>query len=342
MSGSLVTTDQQMPGTGGGNRLRDLPFMDLYLRIDEGGKGMARYRSPGRDYSNNWSRPLPDQYRSDTRAICEELRGAIDNPDQAYQYDGMRFRLSYQRLASGQEWIILRRISTRVPTLEELSIAPHIVNYLRKLGQRDGLILISGPTGHGKTTTSFSLFADYMRRLGGVGISVEDPVEYVLEGPVGEYGYCYQVQVNKSEDWATPLKRALRWTPRYILVGEVRTPQAAEQILRAATTGHLVITTIHAGSVEESFMGLLHLAEQSIGHGANHMLAQGLTAAWHQTLSASGPYLRYVFTEENNNGDPVRSLIRESKIGMINSYIDKQIARMDVARGIDPVSGKRS
>ncbi len=338
---NLTTTEQNGLGFGGGARLRDLPFMDLYIRIDEGGRGMARYRSPGRDYSNNWSRMLPEQYRSDTRAISEELSGKITNPDSAYSYDGMRFRLSYQRLANGQDWIILRRIATRVPTLEELSATPHIINYLRKLGQRDGLILISGATGHGKTTTSFALFADYMRRLGGVGITVEDPVEYLLDGPVGEYGYCYQVQVENADDWATPLKRALRWTPRYLLVGEVRTPQAAEQILRAATTGHLVITTIHGGSVEESFMGLLHLAEQSIGHAANHMLAQGLTAAWHQTLSASGPYLRYVFTEEHNNGDPIRSLIRENKIGMINSYIDKQIARMDMARGIDPVTGKR-
>ena len=254
----------------------------------------------------------------------------------------MRFRQSYQKLANGQEWTILRRINARVPTLGDLSIAGHIVPHLHRLGQRDGLILISGPTGHGKTTTSFALLADYLRRYGGVGITIEDPVEYALDGPVGDYGYCYQVQVDHHEDWATPLKRALRWTPRYMLVGEVRSPRAAEQILRAATTGHLVITTIHAGSVEESFMGLIHLAEQAIGSGAaNFMLAQGLTAAWHQTLGATGPYLRYVFTEENNNGDPIRSLIRENKIGMINSYIDKQAARIDATRGVDPVSGKR-
>jgi twitching motility protein PilT len=133
----------------------------------------------------------------------------------------------------------------------------------------------------------------------------------------------------------------LRWTPRFLFVGEVRSPRAAEQILRAATTGHLVITTIHAGSIEESFMGLMHLAEQAIGGAANFMLAQGLTAAWHQTLSATGPFLRYVFTEEGNNGDPVRSLIRENKVGMINSYIDKQAARMDVLRGVDPVTGNK-
>src|SRR3984957_19102618 len=299
--GGIISADSK--ALGGSSKLRDLPFMDLYVRIDEAGKGMARYRTPGRDYSNNWSRLLPDQYRGESRMIANELRGNIDNPDSAYQYDGVRFRLSYQRLSNGQEWVILRRIGSRVPTLEELSFHPGILTQLRRLGQREGLILISGPTGHGKTTTSFALLADYMRRFGGVGITIEDPVEYDLDGPVGDYGYCYQVQVEKNEDWTTPLKRALRWTPRYLLVGEVRSPQAAEQILRASTTGHLVITTIHAGSVEESLLGLMHLAEQSIGRPANTMLAQGLTAAWHQTLGSAGPHLRFIFTEENNNGD---------------------------------------
>lgn len=325
-----------------GTKLRDLPFMDLYVRIDPDGRGVARYRTPERDFSNNWSRVLPEQYRPEILVIAEELLKNIANPDSAYKYDGMRFRQSYQQLANGQQWVILRRINWRVAAIEELSIDDRVATRLRKLGLRTGLILISGPTGHGKTTMSFSLLADFLQRYGGVGITVEDPVEYMLDGPVGENGYCYQVEVDKEEDWATPLKRALRWTPRYLLVGEVRSPRAAEQILRAATTGHLVITTIHAGSIEESFMGLLHLADQHLGGAAAHMLSQGLTAAWYQTLTATGPYLRYVFTEENNNGDPVRSLIREGKIGMINSYIDKQIARVEVQRGVDPVTGKRT
>ncbi len=324
-----------------GTKLRDLPFMDLYVRIDDGGKGSARFRTPARDYSNNWTRVLPEQYKSETVVIAEKLARSIQSPDASFEYDGMRFRRSYQKLANGQAWAILRRINSRVPTLEELSVSSHIGTQLRRLGQRDGLILISGPTGHGKTTMSFALLADYLKRFGGVGITVEDPVEYHLDGEVGEYGYCYQVEV-EQEDWSTPLKTALRWTPRYLLVGEVRSPRAAEQILRAATTGHLVITTIHAGSIEESFMGLLHLADQATGGAAKYMLAQGLTAAWHQTLTATGPYLRYVFTEENNNGDPVRALIREDKIGMINSYIDMQIARMGVRIGVDPVTGKRT
>ena len=325
------------PETITAERLRDLPFMDLYVRIDQ--PGMARYRSPSRDFTNNWTRELPDQFQAEIELIAAELRGKIDSPDTSYHYDGMRFRLSYQKSANGQEWICLRRINSKVPLLEDLNFAQHMCPFLRRLGQRDGLIVISGATGHGKTTTSTALLSDYLKNFGGVGITVEDPVEYNLDGPVGDHGYCYQVQVDKDEDWATPLKRALRWTPRYIFVGEVRSPRAAEQIMRAATTGHLVITTIHAGSIEESLMGLMHLAEQSMGAEANYILAQGLTAAFHQTLQPSGPFLRYIVTEENNNGDPIRSLVRENRIGMINTYIDKQIARMNTIYGLPQGTG---
>jgi twitching motility protein PilT len=316
--------------------LRDLPFMDLYLRIDVPGE--ARYRSPARDQSNAWSRPLPEDYVAEAAMVAGNIRSALKSPDSAYEYDGMRFRLSYQKLATGAEWVILRRINSEVPTLEQLNYAPHIISMLRSLGRRDGLILISGATGHGKTTTSFAMLRDFLERNGGVGISIEDPVEYMLDGAVGHHGYCYQVQVEGDEDWSTPLKRALRWTPRYMLVGEVRSPRAAEQILRAATTGHLVITTIHAGSIEESLMGLMHLAEQSIGHAANYMLAQGLSAALHQTLGPNCPFLRYITTEESNNGDPVRALIRDGRVGMINTYVDKQIARMNVLAGDGPTN----
>ncbi|MGE0108379.1 MAG: ATPase, T2SS/T4P/T4SS family [Bdellovibrionales bacterium] len=313
------------------NKLRDFAFMDLYVRIDE--LSPARYRCAARDYTNNWTRALPSQFNGDVEAITAALRGNINEPDASFEFDSMRFRLSLQQLANGQEWVVLRRISSVVPALEELSFAPHIVQHLRRLGQRDGLIVISGSTGHGKTTSSFALLSDYLKNFGGVGITIEDPVEYLLDGEVGEYGCCYQVQVGKDEDWSSPLKRALRWTPKFLLVGEVRSPRAAEQILRAASTGHLVITTIHAGSIEESLLGLKHLAEQSMGSSANYILAQGLTAAIHQTLRAKGPYLRYVVTEDGNNGDPVRALVREDRIGMINSYIDKQIARMNTMHG---------
>jgi twitching motility protein PilT len=307
-------------------KLKDFPFMDLYVRLD--GRESPRYRAPRLDKHNLWTQPLPKEYHDDAENVADKLRAEMIVPDKAFDYDGMHFRAARQKMASGEDWVVLRKVNHNVPKLEELGYAGHITQYLRNLGRRDGLILFSGPTGHGKTTSCFGLLQEYLKLYGGVGMTVEDPVEYMLEGQVGDNGYCYQVGVGEEEDWATPLKRALRWTPRYLLVGEIRSPAAAEQILRAATTGHLVFTTIHAGSIEDSLLGLLHLAYRQLGDGAKIMLAQGLTAAIHQVLNPDGPYVRYVFTEENNNGDPVRALIRDDRIGMINTYIDRQIARM--------------
>ena len=120
----------------------------------------------------------------------------------------------------------------------------------------------------------------------------------------------------------------MRWAPRYIYVGEIRTPKAAEQVLRAASTGHMVITTVHAGTIEEALMGVVFLAEQSMGSGVYNMLASGLTALVNQTIKDGKPYLRYAFTEENAPGDPIRVLIRENKIGMMSTYIDRIAARL--------------
>ncbi|MBY0428407.1 MAG: GspE family protein [Alphaproteobacteria bacterium] len=307
-------------------KLRDLLFMDLYVRLDK--PAQPRYRTPQRDKTNVWIQPLHSDYAEDVERLAAKFRLELNNTEAAFTYDGMRFRLAHSNMANGEVWAVLRKINPTVPKLEGLGYAPHIANYMRNLGRRDGLIVFSGATGHGKTTTCFSLLQEYLNSYGGVGMTVEDPVEYILEGPCGDKGYCYQIQVSNSEDWATPLKRTLRWTPRYLLVGEVRSPAAAEQILRAATTGHLVLTTIHAGSIEDSLLGLLQLAAQNLGGAAKNVLAQALTAAVHQVLGPQGPYIRYIFTEEDNNGDPIRALIREERIGMINTYIERQIARM--------------
>jgi Tfp pilus assembly pilus retraction ATPase PilT len=164
-------------------------------------------------------------------------------------------------------------------------------------------------------------------------VTIEDPCEFMMAGRHGTGGHCFQVEVEKEEDWAINLKRALRWAPRYIYVGEIRTPKAAEQVLRAATTGHLVITTVHAGAIEEALMGLIFLAEQSMGSGVYNMLATGLTGIVNQSLKDVGANMRYIFAEENSPGDPVRALIRDNKIGMLSTYIDRTTARLESAAG---------
>lgn len=316
--------------------LRDFKISDLYIRLD--GKAPAIYQGQKRG-KTRVNALVPEQYADDVKKLIDYVKSGEANEDGIIQMHGARMRMSRQVMADGEEWVCLRFIKSQIPPLDKLGIAPGYSRVLRDLGQRDGLILLTGATGHGKTTTAAALLADYLTRFGGVAVTIEDPVEYILKGRHGEKGFCFQSEVDDDENWAPAIKRALRWAPYYIFVGEIRTGKAAEQLLRAATTGHLVLTTIHAGSIEDSIMGLLQLASQNLGSGARNILAQALTAAIHQQLKPTGPYVRYLFTEEGNNGDPIRALIRDDRVGMINTYIERQIARFNQLGGMPTTQG---
>jgi len=306
--------------------LADLPFIDLYVRLDQ--PDQAFYRSKERSL-NNISQLVPPEYQiSIDRFMSAVTHKLQEHNDGALDIDGVRCRLSRQKMSDGTFWVCARRINTIIPDIERLSLPPHIINHMMGLGRRDGLIVISGATGQGKTTTAVGLLGYYLKHYGGTALTIEDPCEFMLAGRHGDGGQCFQVEVEKEEDWAICLKRALRWAPRYIYVGEIRTPKAAEQLLRAASTGHMVITTVHAGAIEEALMGIIFLAEQSMGSGVYNMLASSLTALVNQSIRETGPELKYLYTEENSPGDPVRTLIREGKPGMLSTYIDRIAARL--------------
>jgi len=315
--------------------LNDLPFIDLYIRLDQ--PDQALYRSMKRG-EGNINQFVPSEFQLVIDRFAAAITAALhDRSDGAITFEEVRCRLSRARLADDTVWVCARRINTVIPDIDKLGIAPHIVNHMKTLGKRDGLVLISGATGAGKTTTAVALLAHFMRTYGGTAVSIEDPVEYMLKGRHGEAGHCFQIEAQGDEDWAICLKRALRWAPRYIYVGEIRTPKAAEQLLRAASTGHLVITTVHASSLEEALMGIMFLAEQSMGPGVQNILAAGLTGVIYQSMKETGPWVKYLFTEANAPGDPIRSIIRDNKIGALSTYIDRTEAKLAGGAAMAPI-----
>ena len=308
---------------------RDLKITDLYVRLD--GDSPAIYQGQKRGKSRI-NAVVPEQYKDDIKTIANFVKNHEIGGDGIVHLEGMRMRMSRQNMADGEDWMCLRVIKTQIPPIEKLGIIPGYLQALRDLGQRDGLVMITGATGHGKTTTAVALLIEYLVKFGGIAVTIEDPVEYVLKGHHGEKGFCFQVEVESDEEWADNIKKALRWAPHYIFVGEIRTAKAAEQVLRAATTGHMVITTVHAGSPEEALMGFMHMAEQAMGGGSSQILAAGITAVVHQTMTDVGPNIRMCVSEPHNMGDPLRACIRENRVGMITTYIDKMAARLGSAK----------
>jgi len=306
--------------------LHDLDFIDLYVALDEDLPSYYQFAEPG-SYTV-LPTDLPLAYRNDVAELRRQLQNALSDCDEAgIAFDGMRLRASKARTARGQIWVALRRIEEKPPAVEKLGFTLPVIRALRELGKREGLVLLCGGTGQGKTTTAAALLYDYLVRHGGVGFTIEDPVEYMLDGRHGNSGLCYQVEAKSDEDWAEQLKRALRWHPRYIMVGELRTPEAANQLLRASNSGHLVLATVHAGSLEEGLEAVLHLGEQALGDHAPILLASGLAAVIYQSFMSHSIEARMYVTEKGNLGDPMRALIRDRRIGQATTFVDQQMAR---------------
>ncbi len=311
-------------------KLLDLPFIDLYLRLDKPGEAEYKSSEPGQ---SKFNRVLPLEYHDDIVAFAEAIKDRLgDQIDGKIEWEGLICRLSQRKMTDDTVWVCARRISTTLPDIDKLGIEPHILASLKAAGKREGLILISGATGSGKTTTAVALLNYYLNKYGCTAVTLEDPCEFPLHGRHGETGRCFQTEITEESEWAIGLKKSLRWGPRYIYVGEVRTAGAAEQLLRAASTGHLVIATTHAGDIIESLRNLTMLADKSMEGGAKEVLASALLLATTQTLVNGKLQLKFVEADESP-ADPLRIIIREGKFPSLQTLIEQKEAKLKNAIG---------
>ncbi|MGE4233542.1 MAG: GspE/PulE family protein [Bacteriovoracia bacterium] len=151
------------------------------------------------------------------------------------------------------EKIVLRLLDlTRQFDLSKVGFDTTTLNDLRKaLRAKNGVIIISGPTGSGKTTTLYTLLCELDRKVKNI-ITLEDPIEYGIEG-------LTQVQVGAKLSFSDALRSVLRQDPDVILVGEIRDAETADLCVKAANTGHLVLSTLHANGAAEVVARLLNL-----------------------------------------------------------------------------------
>lgn len=151
------------------------------------------------------------------------------------------------------EKIVLRLLdASRNFCLDALGFDEKTLRDLRDaLKAKNGVILISGPTGSGKTTTLYTLLCALDRTARNI-VTLEDPIEYGIEG-------LTQVQVSRKISFAEALRSVLRQDPDVILVGEIRDAETADLCIKAASTGHLVLSTLHANGAAEVIGRLINL-----------------------------------------------------------------------------------
>jgi twitching motility protein PilT len=212
---------------------------------------------------------------------------------------------------------VFRVIPAHVPTLSDIH-APAILTQL--LAQTQGLILVTGPTGSGKSTTMAAMVDHINTHIGGHILTVEDPVEFVH---VPKRGLVNQREVGThSHSFAHALRSALREDPDVLLVGELRDLETIQLALTAAETGHLVLATVHTSSAAKTVDRLVDVFAGDEKNMARAMLAESLVAVISQTLCKRLDGAGRVAAHEVMVATAaIRHLIREAKVAQMYSVI---------------------
>ncbi len=211
---------------------------------------------------------------------------------------------------------VFRLIPAKIPTLEELNLPPVFKSLLEL---PNGLILVTGPTGSGKSTT-LAAMVDYINATQSNHIiTVEDPIEFVHHS---KKSLVSQRQIHRdTHDFAAALRSALREDPDVILVGEMRDLETIRLALTAAETGHLVLATLHTSSAPRTISRIVDVFPAGEKNIIRNMLSESIQAVNCQTLLKKIDGGRAAAFEIMTGTTAIRNLIREDKVAQMYTSI---------------------
>lgn len=209
-----------------------------------------------------------------------------------------------------------RRIQMRIPTIDELKL-PAICHNFAKL--RQGFILVTGPTGHGKSTTLASIINEINQTRPVHVLTIEDPIEFVFASSLA---IVSQREMREdTHSWEIALRSALREDPDVVLVGEMRDYETIAAALTVAETGHLVFATLHTNSAAQTIDRIVDVFPEDQQAQVKLQLSNVLEAVFSQRLVPMAGGGRIVSYEILTATPAVRTTIREGKTHQIDNII---------------------
>jgi twitching motility protein PilT len=285
----------------------DAGFSDVHVGVGE----IPRFRNRGEIETTNYPETDLDTFMSWLHEVLSEaeIRKFQENLDfdGATQYEFARVRINVFDSLYGYA-MVMRLIPMQIATLEELrlpAVFRDVCHYHK------GLILVTGPTGSGKSTTMAAM-VDYMNKeMPRHIITIEDPIEFIHKSKRALIKHR-EVGANTLM-FDTALKAALREDPDVILVGEMRDRETVNTALKAAQTGHLVIGTLHTNSAIKTIERILNLFKPEEQAVMRVSLAESLVAVISQGLCRTTDGKRAAYHDILINTETVKDYVRDGK-----------------------------
>lgn len=251
--------------------------------------------------------------------MSEEQREYVEQNkelDFGYQFqEAGRFRINVYHTKDGIA-AALRLIPAKIKAIDELGLPPVLHEFTQ---YKQGLILVTGPTGEGKSTTLAAIIDEINAQRGEHILTIEDPIEFVY---TPKKSIISQREIGQdTKDWSIALRSALREDPDIVLVGEMRDYETIASTLTIAETGHLVFATLHTASASETIDRIIDVFPGHQQGQVRQQLASSLKVVASQRLLPKVGGGRIAALEIMINNPAIRNLIREQKTHQINTII---------------------
>ncbi len=221
------------------------------------------------------------------KARCDELFAKNGSVDYSHEtvVDGKPLRYRFQVYRSmGKTAMAMRRIHYEIPTFEQLNL-PAIYRQMMENSERKGIIIVGGETGSGKSSTLASMIGYLTRNPEIHVVTIEDPVEYVFRDA---QGLVHQREMGLDfSGYGEALRAVLREDPDVIMVGEMRDAETVHAAIKAAETGHLVLTSLHTATAAWTFSRILNFFQEAEHEAVRLNLSYNLLAIMNQMLLPS-------------------------------------------------------
>lgn len=236
--------------------------------------------------------------------------------DFGYEYKGSRFRVNIYHTRNGWSGAF-RLIPSKIKTVDELQLPQ---SFHELTDKNSGLVLVTGPTGEGKSTTLAAIINEINLKHAKHIITIEDPIEFVYSN--GKSIISQRELHQDTHSWSIALRSAMREDPDVILVGEIRDYESAQLVLTIAETGHLVFSTLHTTSAPETVNRLIDMFPSHQQNQIKTQLAGALRTIISQRLMPrSDAKGRIAALEVLHNTSAVASIIRDGKPFLLENLL---------------------